>query len=223
MKAVIFDLDGTLVDSAPDIHAAANALLHKHGQLPVSYKQLVSFIGNGIPTLVERLMEARDIDFSSSRHADLTDEFVALYRVNPATLSAMYPGVRDMLATLAEQEIALGVCTNKNYDLAVQILQELAIDGFFGSVIGGDSLPQRKPDPAPLHQCARELAATDIVYVGDSETDADTAVACAVPFAFFTKGYRKLTIPEIPHDLAFDDFTNLPTMLGQMFKTQDAA
>jgi phosphoglycolate phosphatase len=221
VKAVIFDLDGTLVDSAPDIHATANALLHTHGQPPVSYAQLVSFIGNGIPKLVERLMRARDIEYSTAQHTELTDEFVALYRANPTALSEMYPGVQDMLATLSGQKIALGVCTNKNHDLAVQMLQELAIDGFFGSVIGGDSLPQRKPDPAPLHQCAHELAASDIVYVGDSETDANTAVACTVPFAFFTKGYRKLPISEIPHDQAFDDFAALPAMVNQMFKIQD--
>jgi len=221
VKAVIFDLDGTLVDSAPDIHAAANFVLRAEGVPPIPIATLRSFVGNGIPKLVERVMRARDIAFTESRHIDLTAAFTRRYAEYPVEESRLYAGVRKALAALQQQGFALGVCTNKNHAISVQILEGLGIDQFFDAVIGGDSLAVRKPDPAPLRACADALAAKQVVFVGDSEVDASTAKATGYPFALFTEGYRKSPVRAIPHDVAFAGFDGLGPVIHTLFQSAD--
>ena len=218
MNGVIFDLDGTLVDSAPDIHAAVNALLRAMGYQPLPIEVVRSFIGNGIPKFVERVMRASDIDFVLERHANLTSQFVNLYADYPADRSRLYPGVADCLKDFREQGYALGVCTNKNYNLTVKVLDGMGIANYFSSVIGGDSQPTRKPDPAPLQACAKLLAATKVVYVGDSEVDAETAKAAQVPFLLYTRGYRKSPLEDLEYDGAFDHFGALYALVSGLHK-----
>jgi len=223
MKAVIFDLDGTLIDSAPDIHAAANALMRAMGYQPLAFDTVRAFIGNGIPKLVERIMRERDIDFTPERHAALTAQFQTLYAQKPAVKTVFYPGVPEMLATLRRSGFALGICTNKNLDLTLQVLDCMGISDLFGAVIGGDILPVRKPDPAPFFACKQGLGASDVVYVGDSEVDAATAKAANVPFALFTEGYRKTAVALIPHEVAFSDFAALAPALPALMGAKTAA
>ncbi len=219
MKAVIFDLDGTLVDSAPDIVHAANALLRARGRPGLEYDQVRSFIGNGVPKLVERVMEASGVENTPARFADWVDGFVGIYAQNPIGHTKVYPGVVDLLTHLQGSNIALGVCTNKNHALTLPVLDGLGLGGFFGSVIGGDTLPVKKPDPAPLMKCMEELNATDVVYVGDSEVDAATAVAARRPFALFTEGYRKSPVALIPHQVSFSDFGNAAAQIETLFQS----
>lgn len=213
MYAVIFDLDGTLCDSAPDLHASANAMLAELGFESLPLKTIRSFVGNGIPKLVERVMREVGIPFDQDNHAALTKRFEAIYSANPADKTTLYPGVLTALEALKFQGVPVGVCTNKVQKISLQVLEALDIYDFFDSVIGGDSLPTRKPDPAMLFACIKELGASSAVYVGDSEVDSATAVEANIPFLLFSEGYRKSPIEMIPHNQVFADFHALPALL----------
>ena len=212
VTAIIFDLDGTLVDSAPDIQAAANRMLKAERCKPLDLATITSFIGNGLPKLVERVMAARDLD--PARHGYLTARVSGFYATASSELTALYPGVRAALEHLHGEGHALGLCTNKPEEPARAILADFGLAHLFDAVIGGDTLEVKKPDAAPLHAAAEALGEARVIYVGDSEVDAATAKAAAVPFVLFTEGYRKSPITEIRHDVAFADFANLPALIA---------
>ena len=214
--AVIFDLDGTLVDSAPDLHASMNALLARHGADPLDLATLRSFIGNGVPTLVRRAFAARALPCEDESHRAAVADFHALYDADPAGRSLIYPGVTDLLAALSGRDVPMGVCTNKYENGAALVLETLGLARHFAAVVGGDTLPVLKPDPAPLRLCAERLGVPPerLLYVGDSEVDAETAAAAAVPFALFTGGYRRSPAEAIPAMLRFDTFAALSAHLN---------
>ena len=218
IQAVIFDLDGTLVDSLPDIHAAANRLLGERGHGPLAPAEVRRFVGNGMGVLVERLLAAAGEAAGPDELAAAQARYRDLYDAAPSERSALYPGVRAALEHLQGERLALGVCTNKPEAPARQILADLGIAARFGTLVGGDSLPQRKPDPAPLHHAATGLgvAAGAVLYVGDSEVDAATARAAGVRFALHSEGYRKTPVAEIPHDLRFAQFEQLPALVDAL-------
>ncbi|MGF1503182.1 MAG: phosphoglycolate phosphatase [Paracoccaceae bacterium] len=212
---IVFDLDGTLVDSAPDIHRAAVAMLEGLGRAPVSLEQTVSFVGNGVGKLVERCLGA-----TGGVPADGTGPALAAFRLAydraPAALTRPYPGVETALGTLAAAGHPLAVCTNKPEAPAREILAALGLAPRFRAVIGGDTTGVLKPDPAPLLAAIRAAGQGPALFVGDSETDAATAEAAAVPFALFTRGYRKSPVAAIRADAAFDDFARLPGLLAEI-------
>ena len=212
-RAVIFDLDGTLIDSAPDIHAAANTLMERHGFAPFTPAETRSFIGSGVPHFITCCLRARDRAGDAALRAQLIAEFIDLYET-AVTLTTVYPGVAGALEALAAEPYALGLCTNKPHGPARAVLAHLALDAHFPVVIGGDSLTVRKPDPAPLQAAVAGLGARDAVYVGDSEVDAETAARAGLPFALYTQGYRKGPVDAIPHARAFDDFAELPGIVA---------
>lgn len=209
--AIVFDLDGTLVDSAPDIAAAANRMLAEMGLSALPVPVLTTFIGHGIPNLVLRVIERLGVD--PSRHAEMNRRILALYSERPADLTRPYPGVTEALQTLRDDGFRMGVCTNKYRDLSVLILEALDLSRFFDVVIGGDSLPQKKPDPAPLHAAFAGLDGAPVLYVGDSEVDAETATRAGLHFALFTEGYRKAPVTSLCHSVAFGDFHELPELV----------
>ncbi len=215
-QAIVFDLDGTLVDSAPDIHAAANAFLAERGHDPLDLSTVTSFVGNGVPVLLERVMRAvgEAVDPSSLQAA--LPRFNEIYGAAPSALSKLYPGVAETLAALQAAGFVLGICTNKPEMPARQMVEDLGIDGYFTALVGGDSLPERKPDPAPLRRAAGNLGVdtSDLVYVGDSEVDAATAEAAGVPFLLFTEGYRKSPVEAIPHRASFASYQQLGTLVA---------
>jgi phosphoglycolate phosphatase len=209
MKAVVFDLDGTLVHSAPDLHAAACAMLAQYGKPPLSLTQVTGFIGNGVPALVRRCLNAADADDIDVD--DALSVFQARYGSAPTALSQPFDGVVAMLSAVTGSGRKLAVCTNKADDLTAAVLKGLALDGFFDTVVGGDTLPVKKPDPGPLILAVERLGAevSEALYVGDSEVDAETAGNAGVDFALFAGGYRKTPVDELRARFVFDGFGQL--------------
>lgn len=211
---LVFDLDGTLIDSAPDIHAAVARMLVDEGQAALDLAVVTSFIGHGLPKLVERVIGRVGLDMG--QHPRLTKATLDHYTAASSDLTRPYPGVVAALEGFLQAGHAMALCTNKPEAPARAILRDLGLERFFRVVIGGDSLPVTKPDPAPLHACIAALGGGATVYVGDSEVDAATAAAARVPFALFTEGYRKTPVADLPHEVAFADFAQLSGLLAQM-------
>lgn len=214
---IVFDLDGTLIDSAPDIHAAGNAVLEAEGLAQISYDQARSFIGNGARVFLERMERASAGTNDPPRTERMRRLFAQKYERAHA-LTRVYPGVEEALHRLRDEGWQLGLCTNKPIAPTRAVLAHLRLTPLFATIVGGDTLPVMKPDPAPLMKAMRALGEGPVVYVGDSEVDAATAVAADVPFALFTEGYRKTPVDTIPHSRAFDDWSHLPAIAAALVR-----
>jgi phosphoglycolate phosphatase len=211
-QAVVFDLDGTLVDSAPDMAAALNAALAEVNLDPFELDEAISFVGSGGRILVRRALAAR-----AAGHLDeavMLSRFIGHYEGKLSGQTQPYPGVMEMLARLTAAGVPMGLCTNKPEGPARGVCAALGLDAHFPVIVGGDTLPVLKPDPAPLlHVCAElGLAPSRVLYVGDSETDYATARAAKTPFAFVEGGYQSRPIP----DFAPTHHLSAPHLVGDL-------
>ena len=209
VDAVIFDLDGTLVDSAPDIHRAVNEVLAAYGVAPLSFEAVRGFIGSGVPVLIERVIRACGLP--EALHGDYCALFMDVYEEEPAGLTLPYEGVESAMDAL--WPMPLGLCTNKPLGPVRALMAHMAWTERFPVIVAGDSLPVRKPDPAPLLAAVERIGGGSVVFVGDSEVDAETAARAGVPFVLFTGGYRKTPVAELPHLAAFDHWKDLTGIL----------
>ncbi len=209
---MIFDLDGTLVDSVPDMQDAVNKVLAGEGHTPLDLQTFTSFVGDGLPTLVRRVMANKGI--VDEVYARLYQAILELYNTSALEKTVVYAGVFDVLEALQAQGYRLGICSNKPEAPARHVLEVLGLAPYFSVLIGGDSTAKRKPDPYPLHHTIAALDATEVIYVGDSEVDAATAAAAGVKFALFTEGYRKTDVSEIAHDWSFSRFDQFLATVG---------
>lgn len=210
--ALIFDLDGTLIDSAPEIHAAANRALATE-QLPaLSFDQVRSFIGNGVGVLLARCLHALGVPESGPQFDRLKATFLADYE-KQFSQTTLYPGVTEMLHAFTRAGHPMAICTNKPEAPTRAVLQHFDLLRYFPVIVGGDTLPQRKPDPAPLRAAYRMLNVQSAIFVGDSEVDAETAHAAPLPFALFTGGYRTRSIADLAPRLHFDHHAEFSTKI----------
>ena len=209
---IVFDLDGTLVDSVPDLSAAVNVMLAGEGVGPLDQATVTGFVGNGLPKLVERAMA--HVGLHPNDHARLTQVTLEAYKAEPAARTRVYPGVEEALARLKAAGHRLGLCTNKPHDPAVDVMDHFGLSQYFEVVIGGDSLAVKKPDPEPLLHALVALGDGPALFVGDSEVDAETALRAGVDFALFTEGYRKSPVESLPHKYAFSHFRELRGLVG---------
>ena len=211
IRAVVFDLDGTLVDSAPDLHAAATAFTAERGLAPPSLADVRGYVGEGVPKLVERCLEAADAPLKGAAFKTAVTRFRAIYGADPARLTRPYDGVEAALGALSARGLLLGVCTNKPEGVSRDILAALGLDRHLRVVVGGDTLPAMKPDPEPLLHAVRQLGAApaEALYVGDSGTDADAADAADITFALYSGGYRKRPLAQFGECFVFHDFAQL--------------
>jgi phosphoglycolate phosphatase len=191
LEALIFDLDGTLVDTAPDLHAATNHVLGLIDRHPISMAELRSFVGHGAMNLIERGVAATGEAVDQDTLKKLHKQFLEYYGDNIADHSVVFDGVLDVLDSAQSHGLKMGVCTNKVERLSLKLLTELNMMQRFGSLIGGDTLPVMKPDPSPLIEAAKRLGVNPkkILMLGDSETDIRTAQNAAVPVIAVTFGY----------------------------------
>ncbi|QMT30509.1 phosphoglycolate phosphatase [Alysiella filiformis] len=192
IHAVVFDLDGTLCDSVPDLAASANAMRAALGFDPLPQDVVQSYVGDGVGVLVHRAITA---DHHGQAEQSLWErgfsEFVRHYHLNIANATRPYPQTETGLGLLKSLGLPLAVLTNKSEKLAVKLLQDLALDGYFSMIVGGDTLPERKPAAEPLLHIADVLgvAPQNVLMVGDSLNDILCAKAAGSPVVGVTFGY----------------------------------
>jgi phosphoglycolate phosphatase len=191
-----FDLDGTLIDSGPDLAGAVNALFAELGLPAVALADIRRWVGDGAPILLERALAHVGARQSS---AELFPRFTVHYGENAVKLTTVYPAVAETLAELAAAGCRMGVCTNKPLAPTLTVLKAFGLSRYFGAVIGGDSLPQRKPGPEPLLQVIAQLggAVDQAAMIGDSAVDLACAEAAGIPAIIIPSGYG-MEAPEAP-------------------------
>jgi phosphoglycolate phosphatase len=219
---IVFDLDGTLIDSAPDIQAVSASILGKLGKPPLTLEEVRSFVGEGAKVLVSRMMAARGIEETPETHAKIYDDFLAEYEF-AVDKAVFYPGVVDAFAVLKAAGHKLGLCTNKPQEPARAVLRHMGMEPIFDAVVSGGMIDSRKPEPDMLLRTIEDLGGGATLYVGDSETDAETARRADVPFALYTEGYRKTPVEDLPHDWVFDHFDRLQEIVKEAQARQTAA
>jgi phosphoglycolate phosphatase len=210
---IVFDLDGTLVDSLPGIAAAANALLADEGLPPLPQARIGAFVGHGERVFLDRLIAASDLDPSDD--ARLMARFLDLY-VSHSRGTVLFPHVAEVLGVFREQGVRRGLCTNKPSAPLAAVLETTGLGEVFDAIVAGDTLPVRKPDPAPLRHALALLGSEAGVYVGDSPVDAETARRADMPFVLFTEGIRDVPVESIGHDARYSDFRDLPAIYGDL-------
>lgn len=192
-RLVMFDLDGTLMDSVPDLAAAVDKMLMLLGREPAGIDRVRDWVGNGSRVLVRRALAGQ---LQHEGVADeLADEALALFMQAYSgghELTTVYPGVRECLDWLRERDVKLAIITNKPAQFIEPLLEENGLAGYFQWLIGGDTLPQQKPDPAALVWVMREAGVSPnaSLFVGDSRNDVRAAKAASVPCAALTYGYN---------------------------------
>lgn len=183
--AVIFDLDGTLIDSAPDLRAALNRTLAAAGLAPLSLAEVTSMIGDGAKILVERAFAARGVVAAPTHLA----AFLADYEAHAVVETVVYPGIFTALETLTQAGYVLGVCTNKPEAAAGQVLAGLKLARYFSGLTGGDTTPYKKPDPRHLAAALEAIGTERAVMIGDHENDMKAAAGLGIPGIFAAWGY----------------------------------
>ena len=222
IRAIAFDLDGTLCHTLPDLVAAANASRAHMGLPPLPDATIESYIGDGIPRLVHRVLTNSrdgDADAPPAEHAEVYRYFTAYYLEHLSDKTRPYPQVPETLAALQQRGIALAVITNKNEAHAKQLLADLDLAHYFARIYGGDSLAEKKPSPLPLTTTAAAfgVAPGEMLMVGDSANDILAGKAAGCPTVAVTYGYADIRAlqqtPATRADYLIDQFAELLTLV----------
>jgi phosphoglycolate phosphatase len=215
---LVFDLDGTLVDTAPDLCAAMNAVLALHDRPPVPLAEVRNMVGRGARKLIERGMAYTGAPVDEDELDRLFHAFLDHYGEHIADESSAFAAAPETLAALRAQGHALGICTNKPEGLSRALLEALGLMPLFGAVLGADTLPVRKPDPRHLLETIARLGGDPrrAVMIGDSEVDAETARAAGIPLVIFTFGYTALDPREFGADELLHHYDELPGALARI-------
>lgn len=220
-RCVVFDLDGTLVDTAPDLAHALNRLMAEHGHQPFDVPSVIEMIGQGIPKIVERGLAARGIDINAlgtDRFGGVVLRYKQIYAGCLLERTRPYPGIVETLDRLKEQGFSLSVCTNKLETFAVEILGGLDLARYFDVVVGGHPERKTKPDPAPLEETIRAVGAEPVesVVIGDSPADISAARALNMRSILMTYGYNADKPEAREADLILDRAIDIPDAVAQL-------
>ena len=220
-RAVIFDLDGTLVDTAPDLMAATNHVLALLRRRPITMPEVRTFVGRGARILIERGVAATGDAIDEASLTYYHAEFLRHYESHTADRSEIFPGVVALLKRLADSGIKAGVCTNKPEDLSRLLLDTLDLSRFFGAVVGPDTIGIAKPNAAPYLEAVRRLGVEPqhSIMVGDSEVDILTARAAKVPVIAVTFGYTAKPVAEFGPDYLVSHFDEIWEILNLRHKS----
>jgi len=215
---VVFDLDGTLVDTAPDLIDALNATLVREGLSPVAYDVARPMIGGGARTMLERGLAARGRVLMRAEVDRLYADFVAHYADHIADRSRPFPGLEAALDELTAHGCVLTVCTNKLERLSVRLLEALGLRSRFAAICGQDTFGVQKPDPIVLRKtiAAGGGATERAVMVGDSLTDIATARAAGIPVIAVDFGYTDAPVATFAPDRVISHFERLPALVREL-------
>ena len=217
---ILFDLDGTLVDTAPDLMMAHNHVMKKFGYPTKSTEDIRNLVGKGAGALIGRSIwgQAKK-EFSKvldeKIKEEMVKEFVSFYGKNIVNESTLITGVREFLIWCKEQNISMAVCTNKQEHLSNDLLKKIGIYDFFEYVAGSDTFDYCKPDPRHLTNVV-EILDGDVkktIMIGDSETDANAAKAAEIPVILLENGYTEKNTTEIYHNHLIKDFIGIEKII----------
>jgi phosphoglycolate phosphatase len=216
---LIFDLDGTLADTAPDLLGATNAVLAARGRPRLDLDHLRHMVGFGAVALITQAMEASGAPVTHEELPPLIEIFLSHYRGHIADGTRLFPQVTETLTTLRSQGARLGVLTNKPQELTDLLLPRLNLDGLFTAVYGAGRKPYTKPDPRIFHDVVGDIsnahgdAGANAVMIGDSITDLNTARAAGAPCILMSYGFTPVPASELGADVVLDEFAQLPGAL----------
>jgi len=224
-SALIFDLDGTLIDSAPDLYHTINHLLKEDGRPALGMEDVKEMIGWGTKELVRKALAATGENPSIDQVEAMLENFLVYYSRHLIDHTTVYPGVMNALETLAAAGAVMGICTNKPSTFTIPILQKLRLDGFFKAVSCSDTVPHKKPDGRHVLECIKQLKTTaeTTIMVGDSENDITAAIDAGVRSVCVTFGYAHVPLKEIGADALIDHFDALPQALREIAETSSNA
>jgi phosphoglycolate phosphatase len=215
--AVVFDLDGTLIDTAPDLHAHLNAMLEELGRPLLDLEEIRPMIGDGARLLLKRGLEASGGLPDGKDLEMLFAEFLERYTAEPARLGSVYEGALEVLEKLAAAGVRLGMCTNKPQAPTDRLLAAMGLRHFFPVVLGGDALSVRKPDAGHIRAVLDGLGADGhAVMVGDSQNDLLAARATGIPCILVSFGYTQVPARELGADLVIDRMSELGAALDAL-------
>ena len=216
---VILDLDGTLVDSAPDLAAAMNIVLEQEGLAAIPLNKVRHLVGHGARALLEKAFAIHGLaEQSPEKMEACLSRFLAHYTAHIADQTRPFPGAEDMLETFSMRGAKLAICTNKREELTYPLLRGLKLIDHFDVVICRDTLPVYKPDPAPLLACVSRSGASRGVMIGDTDTDLHAAMAARMPCLIARFGYGRHEEMDTKKARFFDHFEEVPDLVLKVLK-----
>lgn len=214
--SVVFDLDGTLVDTAKDLIRVLNEVTDADGVAKVDYESLKKLVGYGSRALIERAYADSALALTSERCDVVQKAFLQVYADSIAQRSTPYPGVMDVLCQLKRGGAALSVCTNKPGYLARPLLDELKMSAFFDRIIGSDDTPAKKPSAGHIFHAAGHRGTQPIIMVGDGAPDVNAAKAASAASVIMSYGYSPVPADSLGADIVLRSFRQLPDAIPQL-------